>query len=76
MDVEEQLSAAIWSVIVNCEAVLLVGMFLGCGGCLFAGCTRKVFERDWQNGHRYFSLCCALVDIIMLSDERKPAAAM
>eukprot|EP01045_Picozoa_sp_COSAG04_P020613 COSAG04_NODE_2126_length_4738_cov_39.131494_2_plen_742_part_00 len=46
-------------------AVLLAGMLVGCGGCLFAGCTRKVFNEDWywdfEMEKRKISLCCALL---------------
>ena len=39
-------------------AAPLAVMLLLCGGCLFAGCTRKVFEYDHTS--RRLSLCCAL----------------
>ena len=47
-------------------AALLGGMLVSGGGCLFAGCTRKVFEYDSDSCLRHLSLCCALVCVPLL----------
>eukprot|EP01045_Picozoa_sp_COSAG04_P005468 COSAG04_NODE_254_length_18809_cov_8.025869_26_plen_564_part_00 len=50
-------------------AVLLVGMLIGCGGCLFAGC--KVYKSDPfdyfnDDEPRTLSLCCALICVPLI----------